>query len=166
MLMVALRSRSRSKLLNLHREKHLTGVKLVLDIVFLLAELKLKLSRLTVKAAHATPPFSISIVIDSAMITANVITATVWNVLQLWFTTAAITANKATMPLMSVNDGDVRNSSAFSASAFADCIAVLSLFNEMVFISSYVWHYRAIKNGCPYPVAKRKKIPPESKFLG
>ena len=105
-------------------------------------------------------------VMDVAMATTKAATATVVKVVQASLTTAAITANVATMPSTISVVVDVNDSSAFSASALADCRAVLSLFNAMVFISSDVWRYRAIKNGCPYPVAKRQKIPPESNFYG
>lgn len=64
------------------------------------------------------------------MATTNANVATVVNVVQAPLTTAAMMAKVATTPSTRIVVVDVSDSSAFSASALADCFAVLS--NEIV----------------------------------
>lgn len=66
-----------------------------------------------------------SMVMEVAMATTNANVATVVNVVQASLTTAAMMAKVATTPSTRIVVVDVSDSSAFSASALADCSAVL-----------------------------------------
>ena len=66
-----------------------------------------------------------SMVMEVAMATTNANVATVVNMVQASLTTADMMAKVATTPSTRIVVVDVSDSSAFSASANADCFAVL-----------------------------------------